>query len=46
MLHAAAEKGIVDLKTIAYESANGSLRAGANLLISYFTPEFLEWLDN
>lgn len=44
MLHAAAEKGIVDLKTIAYEAAQGSVRAGANLLISYFTPEFLEWL--
>lgn len=44
MLHAAAEKGIVDLKTIAFEAAEGSLRAGANLLISYFTPEFLDWL--
>lgn len=46
MLHAAAEKGIVDLKTIAFEAHYGSLRAGANLLISYFTPEFLDWLDN
>lgn len=44
MLHAAAEKGVVDLKAIAFESAYGSLRAGANLLISYFTPEFLDWL--
>ncbi|KAK6198159.1 uncharacterized protein RJT21DRAFT_297 [Scheffersomyces amazonensis] len=46
MLHAAAEKGIVDLKTIAFESHIGFLRAGARLVISYFTPEFLEWLDN
>ncbi|KAI8132213.1 hypothetical protein DUD61_004143 [Geotrichum candidum] len=45
MLHAAAEKGIVDLKTIAFEAHQGSLRAGANLLISYFTPEFLDWLS-
>lgn len=45
MLHAAAEKGVVDLKTIAFESHNGFLRAGARLIISYFTPEFLEWLD-
>ena len=45
MLHAAAEKGIMDLKAIAFEAAQGSLRAGANLLISYFTPDFLEWLD-
>ncbi|ODQ67858.1 tetrapyrrole biosynthesis, porphobilinogen synthase [Nadsonia fulvescens var. elongata DSM 6958] len=46
MLHAAAEKGVCDLKGIAFEAAMGSLRAGANLLISYFTPEFLEWLDD
>ncbi|KAI5951786.1 HEM2 [Candida jiufengensis] len=45
MLHAAAEKGIVDLKGIAYESHQGFLRAGARLIISYFTPEFLDWLE-
>ncbi|CAN3374530.1 hypothetical protein DIURU_001344 [Diutina rugosa] len=46
MLHAAAEKGVVDLKAIAFESHQGLLRAGARLIISYFTPEFLEWLPN
>lgn len=45
MLHAAAEKGVVDLKAIAFESHYGFLRAGARMFISYFTPEFLEWLD-
>lgn len=45
MMHAAAEKGVVDLKSIAFEAAQGNLRAGANLLITYFTPEFLDWLD-
>lgn len=45
MLHAAAEKGVVDLKTIAFEAHHGFLRAGARLIISYFTPEFLDWLD-
>ncbi|ODV81777.1 tetrapyrrole biosynthesis, porphobilinogen synthase [Suhomyces tanzawaensis NRRL Y-17324] len=45
MLHAAAEKGIVDLKGVAFESHQGFLRAGARLIISYFTPEFLEWLE-
>ncbi|KAH3668343.1 hypothetical protein OGAPHI_002097 [Ogataea philodendri] len=45
MLHAAAEKGVVDLKTIAFEAHYGFLRAGARIIISYFTPEFLEWLD-
>lgn len=44
MLHAAAEKGVVDLKQIAFELHQGFLRAGARLIISYFTPEFLEWL--
>lgn len=44
MIHAAAEKGVVDLKQMAFEAAQGNLRAGANLLISYFTPEFLDWL--
>lgn len=44
MLHAAAEKGILDLKEIAFELHQGFLRAGARLIISYFTPEFLEWL--
>lgn len=45
MLHAAAEKGIVDLKTIAFESHQGFLRAGARLIITYLAPEFLEWLN-
>ncbi len=45
MLHAAAEKGIVDLKTIAFESHYGFLRAGAKLIISYFAPEFMDWLS-
>lgn len=45
MLHAAAEKGVIDLKQMAFESHQGFLRAGAGLIISYFTPEFLEWLD-
>lgn len=44
MLYAAAEKGIVDLKDIAFESHQGLLRAGARMIISYFTPEFLDWL--
>lgn len=45
MIWAAAEKGYLDLQTMAFEAAQGSLRAGANLLISYFTPQFLDWLS-
>lgn len=44
MLYAAAEKNIVDLKEIAIESHQGFLRAGARLIISYFSPEFMDWL--
>ncbi|SJM85898.1 Delta-aminolevulinic acid dehydratase [Zygosaccharomyces bailii] len=46
MLHAAAEKGVVDFKTIAFESHQGFLRAGARLIITYLTPEFLDWLSD
>lgn len=45
MLWAAADKGVVDLKTIAFESHYGLVRAGARIIISYFTPFFLDWLD-
>lgn len=45
MIHAAAEKGYLDLQTMAFESAQGILRAGANLLITYFAPDFLDWLE-
>lgn len=46
MIHAAAKAGVFDLKTMAFEATEGILRAGANIVVSYFTPEFLDWLDN
>jgi len=45
MIHAAAKAGVFDLKTMAFESTEGILRAGASIVISYFTPEFLDWLS-
>ena len=45
MIHAGAKAGVFDLKTMAFESTEGILRAGAGIVISYFTPEFLGWLD-
>ncbi|KAL0942242.1 delta-aminolevulinic acid dehydratase [Colletotrichum truncatum] len=45
MIHAAAKSGVFDLKTMAFESTEGILRAGATIVISYFTPEFLDWLS-
>jgi porphobilinogen synthase len=45
MIHAAAKAGVFDLKTMAFETMEGILRAGATIVISYFTPEFLDWLS-
>ncbi|KAF2809677.1 delta-aminolevulinic acid dehydratase [Mytilinidion resinicola] len=46
MIHAAAKAGVFDLKQMAFEATEGILRAGATIVVSYFTPEFLDWLDN
>lgn len=45
MIHAGAKAGVFDLKTMAFESTEGILRAGAGIVISYFTPDFLDWLS-
>ena len=45
MIHAAAKAGVFDLKTMAFESTEGILRAGATIVVSYFVPEFLDWLS-
>ncbi|KAI9851470.1 MAG: Aminolevulinate dehydratase [Thelocarpon superellum] len=45
MIYAAAKAGVFDLKTMAFESTEGILRAGATIVVSYFTPLFLDWLD-
>ncbi|KAI9867153.1 MAG: Aminolevulinate dehydratase [Trichoglossum hirsutum] len=46
MIHAAAKAGVFDLKAMAFETMEGILRAGATIVVSYFTPEFLDWLGN
>ncbi|KAF6760197.1 hypothetical protein DFP72DRAFT_883495 [Ephemerocybe angulata] len=33
------------LKTMAFESVESMVRAGATLILTYFTPDFLEWLS-
>jgi len=45
MIVAGAKAGVYDLKTMAFESTQAFLRAGCTLVLSYFTPEFLDWLD-
>lgn len=45
MLHAAANAKVGDLRTIVEESMTSMLRAGASLILTYFTPELLQWID-
>jgi porphobilinogen synthase len=46
MIHAGAKAGVFDLKAMAFESTEGILRAGATIVVSYFTPQFLDWLQH
>ncbi|PGH30515.1 porphobilinogen synthase [[Emmonsia] crescens] len=46
MIHAGAKAGVFDLKSMAMESTEGILRAGAGIVVSYFVPEFLDWLSS
>ncbi|PGH17012.1 hypothetical protein AJ79_01396 [Helicocarpus griseus UAMH5409] len=46
MIHAGAKAGVFDLKAMVMESTEGILRAGAGIVVSYFVPEFLDWLSN
>lgn len=45
IIQAAAQAGVVDLKELAFESTEGIFRAGADVVVSYFTPHFLDWLS-
>ncbi|MFC6754277.1 porphobilinogen synthase, partial [Halorubrum tibetense] len=44
MLHAAAEKGWLDLEATAHESLLSLKRAGADLIVTYFAEELAERL--
>jgi len=44
MLWHAAAAGAFDLKTAVYEHMNSARRAGAKLLITYYTPMLLKWI--
>lgn len=45
MIHAGAKAGVYDLRTMAFETTESMLRAGATLILTYFTPDFLDWLE-
>lgn len=46
MIHAAAQRGWLDLRAAAMESCTAIKRAGADLIISYFAPDMIDWLND
>ncbi|MFA9478671.1 porphobilinogen synthase [Phycisphaerales bacterium AB-hyl4] len=44
MLHAAAERGWLDLEQAALESTYAIRRAGADLVVTYFAPQLAMWV--
>jgi porphobilinogen synthase len=44
LYHAAVTHNLVSFKDSVMESIEAYLRAGASLVITYFTPQILEWL--
>jgi porphobilinogen synthase len=44
MIVAGARAGVYDLRAMAFETTECIVRAGATLILSYFTPQFLDWL--
>ncbi|PWN22296.1 putative porphobilinogen synthase [Microstroma glucosiphilum] len=45
MIHAGAKAGVYELRRMAEETCESAVRAGATLILSYFTPDFLDWLE-
>jgi porphobilinogen synthase len=45
MVLAAAAAGVFELKAMAIETTQIIVRSGADAILSYFTPEFLDWLS-
>ncbi|XP_013405826.1 delta-aminolevulinic acid dehydratase-like [Lingula anatina] len=45
MLYWGGQHGSFDLKNVLMETLVGMRRAGADIIISYFTPLLLDWLS-
>ncbi|MGB7337820.1 MAG: porphobilinogen synthase [Phototrophicaceae bacterium] len=45
MIHAAAEKGWIDLERVALETLMSIKRAGADMIVTYFAKDAVQWLD-
>jgi len=46
MIHAGVQAGVFTLKNIVMETSTAMHRAGATIIISYFTPQMLDWLES
>lgn len=44
MLYQGAASGAVDLKAVVLESMESFMRAGCTIIITYFTPQLLDWM--
>jgi porphobilinogen synthase len=44
MICLAAQAGVIDKKRVVLEFMESFTRAGIDMIITYFTPELLEWL--
>jgi porphobilinogen synthase len=45
LIKAAAERGWIEERAAVLETLTGIRRAGADLIISYFAPEVVRWLN-
>ncbi|KAI9029722.1 delta-aminolevulinic acid dehydratase [Phycomyces nitens] len=45
MLYQSAKAGVFDLKAAVMETMTGFLRAGATLIITYYAPQLLGWIE-
>ncbi len=45
MIHAAAERGWADLRSVAMEHTLAIKRAGADIILTYFAKDLARWLD-
>jgi porphobilinogen synthase len=45
MIHAAAERGWLDLERVALESLTSIKRAGADMILTYFAKDAAMWLN-
>lgn len=45
LYHAAATHNLVDMRAAVVESVESYARAGCTIIITYWTPRLLDWLE-